>query len=264
MVEGKKTIGINIACTGNYTKYVYPLVESVEKFFLPGFHKNYYLYSDQEINLPNTKNFWCDLRWPFISLFRYQLIGRNDFDEDYMVYMDADLKVLDYVHEDILEDMPNGIFGVKHLFMDRPTLCGSTAPDLYEKNPTSAAYVPPNKRQTYCLSGFHGGTREAFLRKCEAVTRLALTDFYNNGYIATAHDESYLNRYFIDVPPKILPPKYCCFEAAPEMKLINDIKVLALQKNAIKENESGPSYDGVRNLPKDFDFMNCSPFWWRD
>ena len=260
----KKTIGINIACTGNYTKYVVPLIDSIEKFFLPEFHKNYYLYSDLEVDLPNTKNFWCDLRWPFISLFRYQLIAKNYFEEDYLIYMDADLKVVDYVGEEIFEDMPNGIFGVKHLFVDRPNLSNNPAPDMYEKNPSSTAYVPPEKRGTYCLSGFHGGTREAFLRKCKEVTKLALTDFYNNGYIARSHDESYLNKYFIEVEPKILPPKYCCFEAAPEIKLVQDLKIIALQKNTMKENESGPSYDGVRNLPKDFDFINCSPFWWRD
>jgi len=50
-----------------------------------------------------------------------------------------------------------------------------------------------------------------------------------NNLIAQWHDESHLNRYFIDnCPSKILPPSYCYGEG---MRLPFQKKLIALDKN---------------------------------
>jgi histo-blood group ABO system transferase len=81
---------------------------------------------------------------------------------------------------------------------------------------------------SYFAGGFNGGSSIEFLKMCDKISTNIEKDL-QNGYIAIWHDESHLNRYFLDNPPtKILDPGYCYPESwgLPFSK-----KLLALDKN---------------------------------
>jgi histo-blood group ABO system transferase len=61
----------------------------------------------------------------------------------------------------------------------------------------------------YFAGGFNGGTSENFLKMSESIYK-DIEEDKSRGHIAVWHDESHLNRYFINNPPSIiLDPSYC-------------------------------------------------------
>jgi histo-blood group ABO system transferase len=80
----------------------------------------------------------------------------------------------------------------------------------------------------YFAGGFNGGTSLEYLKMAKKISENIIDDF-NRGFIAIWHDESHLNRYFIDNPPtKILNPSYCYPE---NWNIPFERKLLALDKN---------------------------------
>ena len=80
----------------------------------------------------------------------------------------------------------------------------------------------------YLVGGFNGGSSVGFLKMSHILADRIKDDLYR-GIIAIWHDESHINRYFVDNPPtRILDPSYCYNES---MKLPFDKKLLSLTKN---------------------------------
>ena len=78
-----------------------------------------------------------------------------------------------------------------------------------ETRKESLAYVSPQEEMTYFAGGFNGGTSENFLQMSRNVAKNINIDMEND-IIAIWHDESHMNRYFIDNnPTNILSPSYC-------------------------------------------------------
>jgi len=96
------------------------------------------------------------------------------------------------------------------------------------ENPRSKAFIEKSKGFYYFAGGFYGGTALEFLRMCNLCSR-NIQDDLENKYIAIWHDESHLNRYFIDNPPTVvLSPSYCYPEKS---NLPHKKRLLALDKN---------------------------------
>jgi len=76
--------------------------------------------------------------------------------------------------------------------------------------------------------GFHGGTRDEFLKLASTMYYNIMRDLEHN-FIAVWHDESHLNRYFIDnTPTVVLNPSYCY---PGRKKMPYPKKLVALDKN---------------------------------
>jgi histo-blood group ABO system transferase len=97
-----------------------------------------------------------------------------------------------------------------------------------ETSPYSLACVRPHENMQYFAGGFNGGTSSEYLKMAKSLSDNIEND-YSRGVIAIWHDESHINRYFIDNPPtKILSPSYCYAES---WDLPFEKKLLALDKN---------------------------------
>jgi len=217
-------VGLLIVATGRYIEFVEPLVKSAEKHFLPGHDVTYFVFTNRE--LPNLE---CNivkieqkrLGWPYDTMMRYEMYynAKDHFEDiDYLYACDADMLFVDTVGNEILGDR----VATKH-----PGFIGKRG--TYEtKRKTSMAYVNSNEGKYYFAGGFNGGKTVQFLNLCKTVTENIYKDLEKK-IIAIWHDESHINRYYIDNPPTImLTPSYCYPE---QWKLPYHKRLLALDKN---------------------------------
>lgn len=222
-------IGILIIATGKYTKFIPPLYKSIKKHFFKKEDVNLFVFTDGNIpeNEKIIKIYQEHLGWPHATLKRFEIFNKHKeilSKMDYLFYCDADMLFVSDVNKEILpEKDSNGLVGVIHpgFYNKNKSLY------TYERNEKSLAYISFNEGEMYYAGGFNGGTSESFLKMSKNLSNNIQKDLENN-IIAVWHDESHLNRYFIDNIPKKLSPSYCYPES---WNLPFDKKLLALDKN---------------------------------
>jgi len=198
-----KKIGLLTVATGKYINFISPLIESAKKFFCKNHEVYFFVFTDQSVApvenviiLHHKK-----LGWPYDTMMRVQAYNKYKVlygAFDYLFACDADMLFVNEVGDEILSTR----VGTRHpgFFHKR----GS-----YEVRKSSAAYVPAQEGEYYFAGGFYGGKRDVFIDINRSILEMIERDKKKN-LIAVWHDESYLNRYFIDHPPtKILAPDYC-------------------------------------------------------
>ena len=229
----KINVGLLVICLGKYDVFLQPLAESADKFFMPNANVTIFCFTDKEIpecfgrikivrvklNPEAYKPFF-----PYATLKRYHMFYENRallLNMDYLFYSDVDMRFVSIVADEILPDSSsNGLVGTQH-----PGFVGRRG--TYDINRKSTAFVSPNEGLVYYAGGFNGGSSEEFLSMAQAIQKNVDIDAFN-GVMALWHDESHMNRYFIDHPPKTLSPSYCYPES---MNLPFEKKLLALDKN---------------------------------
>lgn len=220
-------LGLLIIATNKYADFVEPLIKSADKFFFknsPNINVNYFVFTNKSLDIQSNRNiFYIDVEhksWPWMTLGRYQLFSKNESvlkGIQYLYYIDADMRFEGDVGVEILSD----IVGTIH-----PGFLGGRGTP--ETNPKSLAYISPYTSMTYCAGGFNGGTSKEYLKMANKLSENIEED-YCNGIIAVWHDESHLNRYYIDNPPTtLLSPAYCYPES---WDLPFARKIVALDKN---------------------------------
>tara|TARA_R110002110_G_scaffold96612_3_gene248694 strand:+ start:1531 stop:2205 length:675 start_codon:yes stop_codon:yes gene_type:complete len=216
-------VGLIIIATGAYDQFVEPLLDSVDRWFLNGHDVRYYLFTDNEKLLSTdrvglTVTYKKHEPWPNPTLLRYKCITEHSdlFDDrDYLYYCDADMLFENNVGDEILSDRVVTI---------HPGYLGKRGTP--ESNPKSTAYININDPIVYYAGGFNGGTKKEFLLMAKQLSK-NIDDDLENDIIAVWHDESHLNRYFMDNnPTKVLSPAYCHFGNIPMER-----KLIALDKN---------------------------------
>jgi len=216
-------IGLLLIATGKYDRFVGPLVESARKYFMKNHEVTYFLFTDSDkfnnednvISTPKTHE-----PFPAPTLKRYETFYnyRHELIKmDYLFYSDVDMLFVDEVGDEILSERVGTI---------HPGYVGGRGTPETRKE--SLACVYEHEKMNYYAGGFNGGTAKNFLDMCEKLNNNIQKDL-EKGIIAIWHDESHMNRYFIDNPPtKSLSPSYCYPESwtLPYKK-----KLLALDKN---------------------------------
>ncbi len=200
-------IGLLIVATGRYIDFVPPLLKSAEKYFCTNHTVTYFVFTDGIINCsPEISKKIVQIEqkrlgWPHDTLMRFSMyhMHREKFAKmDYLFATDADMLFENSVSDEILSDR----VGTQH-----PGYVGRRG--TYEMRPHSTAYVRKTEGSIYFAGGFNGGGREEFLRMVETMSKNIEADLKKN-IIAVWHDESHVNRYFVDNPPtKVLSPSYC-------------------------------------------------------
>ena len=215
-------IGLLVVATGKYIQFVEPLINSANKHFCPGHQITYFIFTDGQA--PKAENivsiYQKRLGWPFDTMMRMDMYAQQKErlqQMDYLFACDADMLFVDTVGNEILGDL----VGTQH-----PGYVGRRG--TYETRNASTAYISSQEGTLYFAGGFYGGKADNVLAMAEAITKNIKIDLEKN-IVAVWHDESHLNRYFIDHKPTvILNPSYCYPES---WNLPYPKKLLALDKN---------------------------------
>jgi histo-blood group ABO system transferase len=220
--DKKHNVALCVVGTGKYAAFAKQLIASAKAHFLTRHNVTYVVFSDGDFSdIPNVvKVHKVREGWPLDTLKRFHAYDeqRELLDKfDYIFAIDADMEIAGPVGDEILDDL----VGTQH-----PGFVGKKG--TYEKDKKSTAYVAPSEGKTYFCGGFYGGKKGEFFKLLKRVKQQVDADLARN-YIAKWHDESHLNRYFIDHPPsRVLSPAYCYPES---WKMEYPKKIVALDKN---------------------------------
>lgn len=215
-------VGFLIVATGKYTIFVEPLITSARTHFCKRHKVTFFVFTDGVIPVADdiVRVEQNRLGWPYDTLLRFDMYYKNREllkSMDYLFACDADARFVADVGDEILSD---------RVATQHPGFVGKRG--SYEMRSISRAYVAPHEGNYYFAGGFYGGKTSEFLSMMEVVLD-QIRDDANKNFIAVWHDESHLNRYFIDhKPTKILTPSYCYPES---WNLPYPKKLLVLDKN---------------------------------
>lgn len=237
MREPKQVVGILLIATLKYSQFLKPLVDQIDKYFLPGSEKLLFIFTDNvQQELESKSNLFFreipSYKFPYATLYRYKIFSENKhlFSScDYLFYMDVDMAIVNFVGDEIL----NKITVVHHAGFYKNNGWGS--PNVSRK---STAFIEPKERKEYVAGGFNGGEAKEFLMISHILAHNIEID-EENGVMAEWQDESHLNALISKMSDRsklrILTPTYCMVEQEHLQKLwgIYDLpkKIIALAKN---------------------------------
>lgn len=220
-------IGLLLIATNKYIRFLNPLVDSVNKYFLPNHNITIFCFTnilDHKVSENVILISQDHMPWPLPTLRRYEIFynHRDKFSNmDYLFYLDVDMMINDYIGDEFLPNDKN-LLAVIHPGYRRDLL------QSFERRPQSKAFVDFHHYVYHC-GGVQGGKKDAYLRACQILSSNILDDM-NRGIIAIWHDESHWNSYLVNNPDlyKELDCDYCYPESwsIPYKKII-----LALDKN---------------------------------
>ena len=197
-------IGVCIMATGSCEAQPCRLIESGRRFFCLGHDVTYFVFTDGA-SLGAAKDVvkvrQSSLGYPYDALKRIHVYDDHTelFEKmDYIFAIDADMVFVAPVGEEVLSDL---------VAAQHPAFLRKRGD--YENKKISTAYVGPHEGKHYFTCSLFGGAKNQFLKLLKVVRKQVDTDLAKN-FISRWHDQSYLNRYFIDHPPtRILNPSYC-------------------------------------------------------
>ncbi len=197
-------IGLLLVSTGKYYNFVQNLIDSADKFFFESTEVIYYLFTDDikrefKTDRKIIRTQINNLPWPFPTLYRFKFFNMNkNYDVDYLFYCDVDMIFNQKVETTILSKL----IGTEH-----PGYVGQKG--YPEQNPKSLAFIYSGDNDRYYCGGFWGGETKTMISMFNVLEK-NIDDDLLRGIISTWHDESHLNRYFLDNhPTKVLSPSYC-------------------------------------------------------
>lgn len=201
--EIKYNIGLCIMATGKYIDLANNLIESGQKYFCKNHNVTYFVFTDREpVKYKNViKIEQKKLGWPYDSMMRFEIYYKHKdilSKMDYLFCIDADSLFADKINDEILS---------KLVATQHPNYVDQRG--TYETNPISKACIKDNEGDMYFVGAFWGGESKEYLEACRIISENIKIDLKNN-HMPLWHDESHLNRYFVDhKPTKILSPSYC-------------------------------------------------------
>ena len=232
-------IAIIFIGTNRYIDFFPKYYLTIKKYFLLNTEKDFFVFTDQ-IDYEFLKNKKDVIvvpsqhqGWPFSTLLRFKLINKiaNKLKNySHIIYIDADMYANEIVSENEFFSHNKPLFGVQH---DSYT----NKQGEFEKSPLSLAAVNNGEDLSiYNVGAFWGGQKDYFLNLIAELEKRVDIDLKNN-IIAKWHDESHLNKYFIENRHLVytLDPSY----AFPELKPIPrpfKKKFVHVLQNPIKKN----------------------------
>jgi histo-blood group ABO system transferase len=214
--ELMKTALLLVATGEKYRRFISPLLESANKFFVP---HDTILWTDLSGLIGYRTHFISKtgLGYPNETLYRYHTFLREEEflrKYDQLFYCDIDMLFVAPVTEDDI--FSAGITATIHpgFAVHRDRQCGFKLVSIPtsgtpERRFESTAYLDGSCNNRYFCGGFNGGNSDSFLRMA-AQLRDNIDEDTTNGIKALWYDESHLNHYLYYNPPvKILTPSFC-------------------------------------------------------
>ena len=227
-------ICINVIATGKYIEFVPQLIYSIDKYFLIGHDITVNVFTDSDslaCVVINTTRLYLiqhkipSYKFPEATLLRYHIMLDVDYDCDYIFYLDADMRIVDYVGDEILGDL----VAVRH-----PGYYIAKNAGAWETRAESLAYIKPEDRKKYFCGGVQGGSKDYYTTAMIIMSEWIDIDL-KAGVMPVFHDESILNKFLISREYKELSCAYCIPEAMYKRRYskIEHIKpkILALEKD---------------------------------
>lgn len=233
--RGSMKIAILYIATGRYICFWREFYESAKKFLFPNCNVHYFVHTDAntidfEENNDVTKIFAQSSKWPISVCDKFAiLLSAKEYykDYDYVFHFNANMKFVAPIGTEIIPKEENGYLCVCEWLNHK--LKGEADKFPYERNPESSAYIPYGKGKHYFMSGVHGGRAKEYIAMCSELEENVRKDFAN-GIIAIWHDESHMNKYFLDKNPYIIPPEYAYPENWKHKDIKKKVKGLLLDK----------------------------------
>tara|TARA_B100000900_G_scaffold287048_1_gene246124 strand:- start:2966 stop:3685 length:720 start_codon:yes stop_codon:yes gene_type:complete len=231
-------VAISFLGTGKYLDFLPKYYENIEKYFLPNSDKTILAFTDGELDeVPeNIKVFSQEhLNWPYITLKRFEIINKAReiiSNHDWFVFIDGDALVVDRIEEEnFFTDKP--LFGVHHPchYLKMPP--HNQYPGAYEITENCNAAVDLEKYQpkVYYQGCFWGGRTPEVCAMIDELEYRVGDDLRRN-VVALWHDESHLNKYFIENPDLVhtYGPEYAFPEVFKDQCTFEP-KIVHLAKN---------------------------------
>ena len=200
--------------------------------------------------------------WPEATLLRYEFFSQNQdrLKEDFLMYLDSDMRVIGDVEMIILKlNKSDGIGVVSHPGFYRPrgierlklyssspimvirdakiAIQSSKNLGAWEKNRLSTAFVKKKKRKTYVHGAIWFGYRDEFIGMCESLSARTRRDL-EVSFIARWHDESHLNWYISRHPHKIFDNRLSWVEGYRNLRIFNSNYLVSNVQKEIGEGRA--------------------------
>lgn len=205
-------VGILYICIGNYDVFWSDFYVSCEKYFLSGHEKTYFVFTDNKGLIYSDKSNVTlieasDLGWPYNTLLRYKMfydIKDSLQNMNYLFFFNANALFITGINDSILPTREDNYL-VSALHPGFVNKKKSKYP--YERRKVSKAYIGKNEGHYYFQGCFFGGEKNEFLKLVKVCMQNVDIDLEKK-IIAIWHDESHLNKYFVQVTPKILDSSF--------------------------------------------------------
>jgi hypothetical protein len=233
-------IAILTIATNNYKDFLNPLIESIQKNFLPSNQKDIFVFADEDTLSYKYSNIIFNKiqheQWPFITLKRFNYFSKvleKLINYDMVIYFDVDLEVIKNISKfpicDLFGVMHPGIYAYGHMW------------DI-ETNPKSTAYISPENKGIYHQGCFWGGSSIEICKMIDKLNNNIEIDLSNN-IIAKWHDESHLNHYLFNNKNKVftISSSFCY----PENWNLQIPKIIIHKDKNMKEY---PRFEGSKHL----------------
>jgi hypothetical protein len=189
--------------TGKYLNFLPKYYENIQEYFLPNSEKTFLVFTDGEGDFPEDVKVYKQehLDWPYVTLKRFEIIQKAKEEiakNDWFVFIDADALVVDTITEEEFFDTTKSFFGVHHPchFLQMPP--HNQYPGAFETNPLSVAHITEDDDLSVYYQGcLWGGKVPNILEMIDELEQRVNIDLKNN-VIAVWHDESHLNKFFIE------------------------------------------------------------------
>jgi hypothetical protein len=195
-------VAIAFVGTGKYLDFLPKYYENIKEYFLPNTEKTFLVFTDGEGDFPEDVKVYPQehLEWPFITLKRFEILNsaRDEIvKNDWLVFIDADALVVDQIlEEDFFTDKP--LFGVHHPCHALGMSPHNKYPGAFETNTKSLAHIiKSDDLSVYYQGCLWGGKVPEVCAMMDTLTERVNLDLENN-VIAVWHDESHMNKYFIE------------------------------------------------------------------
>uniref|UniRef100_A0AAV2L989 Globoside alpha-1,3-N-acetylgalactosaminyltransferase 1-like n=1 Tax=Knipowitschia caucasica TaxID=637954 RepID=A0AAV2L989_KNICA len=240
-------IAVLVLAVGKYTRFIKGFLESGEKYFFVGFRVTYYIYTDNEKEVPQVSlapgrnmlvlSVPSANRWQEVVLSKMQraidaIENGLHKDADYLFMMDID-SVFRYR------------FGAESLSRLIAVLHRGYYKDThrdhfpYERRPESRAFIPYGKGDFYYTAAVWGGYTDDMYKLVKHCNDKSLEDA-DNGIEAAWQEESHLNKYFLyNKPTKVLSPEYLWSDYDAVPKDIHVVRISQLIKNYAEVRPNG-------------------------
>lgn len=224
----KMEINILTICTGKYISFFDGFYTSCEKYFLPNYKKNYFVFTDGDLVERENVNkiYQSKLGWPYDTMMRFKMFNqiKDQLKGQYTYFFNINMFFIDFVNEEVIPGKDNDyLMGVDHPgFYDK-----SIIEFPYERNPYSNFGISFGQGMKYYQGCFNGGKTDVFM-EMSAILENKIDDDLSKGIIPIWHDESALNWYYSSKSPLIVSPSY----AYPESWSIQiEKKIVQLDKS---------------------------------